>query len=94
MDKKVHDKDTMEKIRERVAGKVDVQLGKRGVTEAFLKELENRLKHQRVVKIRLLKSFRRSSGQSIEDVASYLAEKTNSKVYEIRGFTLILVKED
>ncbi len=94
MDKKVHDKDTMEKIRERVAGKVDVQLGKRGVTEAFLKELENRLKHQRVVKVRLLKSFRRSSGQSIEDVASYLAEKTNSKVYEIRGFTLILVKED
>jgi len=94
VDKKVHDKDTMEKIRERVAGKVDVQLGKRGVTEAFLKELENRLKHQRVVKVRLLKSFRRSSGQSIEDVASYLAEKTNSKVYEIRGFTLILVKED
>jgi RNA-binding protein len=84
----------MEKISERVAGKVDVQLGKRGITEAFLKELENRLKHQRVVKIRLLKSFRRFSGQSIEDVASYLAEKTNSKVYEIRGFTLILVKED
>jgi len=93
VDKKISNKDLEERIKERVAGKVDVQLGKKGVTEAFIKEVKNRLEKHGVVKIRVLKSLRRALGIEIEKLAEEIAEKTQSKVYEIRGFTFILIKE-
>ncbi len=93
VDKKTSNKDFEEKIKERVAGKVDVQLGKKGVTEAFIREVKNRLEKQGVVKIRVLKSLRRTLGIEIGKLAEEIAEKTQSKVYEIRGFTFILIKE-
>lgn len=93
VDKKVHDKSIKEEIKSRVAGKVDIQLGKNGVTSGFLSEVKNRLEKQGVVKIRILRSFRKTSGSSVEQVANYLAEQTGSRIYEIRGFTLILIKE-
>ncbi|MCC6034971.1 MAG: YhbY family RNA-binding protein [Desulfurococcaceae archaeon] len=71
-----------------------MQLGKSGITEAFLKEVEFRLKKQKVVKIRVLKSFRRVFNTSIEKIAEEVAEKTNSRVYEVRGFTFTLIKEN
>lgn len=93
LDKKVYDKDTEKKIKERIAGKVDMQLGKNGITQGFLSELKNRLEKHGVVKVRVLKSYRRTSEVSIEDVAKQLASSTNSRIYEIRGFTIILVRE-
>ncbi len=94
VDKEISNKKLEEKICERVTGKIDVQLGKSGITEAFLREVESRLKKQGVVKIRVLKSFRRVFNVNIERVAEEIAEKTNSSVYEIRGFTFILIKEN
>jgi len=75
-------------------GKIDVQLGKSGITETFIREVESRLKKQGVVKIRVLKSFRRMFNVDIERVAVEIAEKTSSRVYEVRGFTFILIKEN
>jgi RNA-binding protein len=94
VDKEISNKNIKEKISERVAGKIDMQLGKSGITEAFLKEVEFRLKKQKVVKIRVLKSFRRVFNTSIEKIAEEVAEKTNSRVYEVRGFTFTLIKEN
>jgi RNA-binding protein len=94
VDKEISNKNIKEKISERVAGKIDMQLGKSGITEAFLKEVEFRLKKQKVVKIRVLKSFRRVFNTSIEKIAEEIAEKTNSRVYEVRGFTFTLIKEN
>lgn len=93
VDKEVYDKSIKEEIKSRIAGKIDMQLGKNGITNGFLSEVEGRLKNQGVVKIRVLKSFRKISGLSIEEIARYLAERTGSRIYEIRGFTLILIKE-
>lgn len=92
MDKKIYDENSYEKIKVRISGKVDMQLGKNGITEGFLSELKNRLDKQGVVKIKILRSFRRSHEEDVEQVAKYLAEQTGSSVYEIRGFTLILVR--
>ncbi len=93
MDKKIHDKNLEKKVKERIAGKIDVQLGKSGITDGFVNELKARLNKHGVVKIRVLKSFRRSFTGDIDSLASILAEKTESRVYEIRGFTIILIKE-
>ncbi|MEM0199190.1 MAG: YhbY family RNA-binding protein [Desulfurococcaceae archaeon] len=93
MDKKIHDKESYEKVKARIAGKVDMQLGKSGITEGFLNELRNRLNKHGVVKIRVLKSFRRYNAEEVEQVARYLAEQTGSSIYEVRGFTLVLTKK-
>lgn len=70
-----------------------MQLGKNGITSEFLRELKTRLEKYGVVKIRVLKSFRKTFTDNISAVAGILAEKTNSLVYEIRGFTITLIKE-
>jgi RNA-binding protein len=75
VDKEISNKNIKEKISERVAGKIDMQLGKSGITEAFLKEVEFRLKKQKVVKIRVLKSFRRVFNTSIEKIAEELLKR-------------------
>jgi len=93
MGEKISNKNLKEKIKERVAGKVDVQLGKSGVTEEFISEVKNRLKKQGVVKIRVLKSLRKTCDIDIEKLAREIAEKTESRIYEVRGFTFILIKE-
>lgn len=93
MDKEVHDKSLEKKVKERIAGKTDVQLGKGGVTEGFINEIKTRLDKHGVVKIRVLRSFRRNYDGDIDSLAGSIAERTESKVYEIRGFTIILIKE-
>lgn len=93
VDKKIHGKNLKDKIKERVSGKIDVQLGKNGITEAFVNELKIRLEKHGVVKIRVLKSFREVYMGDIKSVAKDLAKITDSQVYEIRGFTIILIKE-
>ncbi|MEM2025354.1 MAG: YhbY family RNA-binding protein [Desulfurococcaceae archaeon] len=93
MDEKVHDKGFKERVRKRVAGKVDMQLGKSGITAGFLRELEARLKRGGVVKVKVLKSFRRATWESIDRIAEELAGRTSSRIYEIRGFTITLIKE-
>jgi len=93
VDKEVSNKGLEEKIKERVAGKVDMQLGKTGVTEGFLRELKYRLEKHSVVKVRVLRSFRKTTCEDLEALANKLAKETGSKVYEIRGFTFILIKD-
>ena len=93
MDKKIRNKKLKSKINERIAGKVDVQLGKNGITLGFIEELKSRLEKHHVVKIRVLKSYRETYEEKIEELALKLAEKTGSSIYEIRGYTIILIKE-
>jgi len=93
VDKEIYDKDLKEKIKERITGKVDVQLGKNGLTDAFINEVKTRLEKHGVVKIRVLKSFRKTYSDDIDAIAREIAERTNSRVYEVRGFTIMLIKE-
>ena len=93
LEEKIHDKSFKEEVKRRVAGKVDLQLGKKGITDSFIKEVKNRLEREGVVKIRILKSFRRSTELDRREIARIVAEKAGARVYEVRGYTFILVKD-
>lgn len=82
-----------DELKKRVAGKVDVQLGKGGISGDFVDEVRNRLEKHGVVKVRVLKSYRRAHEEGIEEIAREVAERSGGRVYEIRGFTFILVKK-
>lgn len=93
LEEKIHDKDVEREIKKRVAGKVDVQLGKKGITDSFIREIKNRLEKQGVVKVRILKSFRRTSDVDRREIARIVAEKVGAKLVDVRGYTFILVKK-
>jgi RNA-binding protein len=90
VDKKISSKNLRERVKECLAGKVDVQLGKNGITEEFIREVKNRLEKHGVVKVRVLKSARKTLGVDVEKLAENIAERTRSQVCEVRGFTFIL----
>jgi len=92
VEKTVDDK-IKEEIKRRLEGKVDVQLGKRGVSEGFIREVKNRLDKKGVVKIRVLKSYLKTAGSDVESLAELIASRTGSVVRDVRGHTFILVKK-
>jgi len=92
LDKEVHDKNVKEEIKKRIAGKVDVQLGKKGLTREFLDEIRKRLEKHGVVKIKILRSFRKTLPTDRRELAKMIAKEVGAKLLEIRGYTFILVK--
>jgi RNA-binding protein len=72
---------------------VVVNIGKRGLTEGVLREIENVLRARGVVKVKLLRSFRESMGLSREEVAEILAKALSAEVVGVRGFVIALRKE-
>ncbi|MHA1868999.1 MAG: YhbY family RNA-binding protein [Candidatus Heimdallarchaeaceae archaeon] len=66
-----------------------LRIGKKGVTEAIIEEVENLLKRDSAVKIKCLKII---PNESIEPIAKNIAKLTHSKLVEIRGKTFILLK--
>lgn len=69
---------------------VALQLGKAGVTDAFITELDEQLNRQRLVKVRLLRSAREETGK--DDIATDLAERTRSTLVEVRGNTAVFYR--
>lgn len=94
LEEKIHDKDFEKEIKKRRAGKTDLQLGKNGPTPGFIEEVKNRLKKQGVVKIRILKSYLRSTGASRREIASTIAELVGARLIEVRGNTFILAEKN
>ncbi len=94
VEKKIYDKNYGEKIRERIAGKTDLQLGKNGLSKSFIKEVRRRLEKNGVVKIRVLKNFIRVNKDiDRREVAEKVAKIVGAKLLEVRGYTFILVKD-
>ncbi len=91
MEEKVYDKNKIKNlIKERRRGKVDIQLGKSGLTEGFVNEVKRRLKKQGVVKIRILKSYLKSGENDRRVIARKVAELAGARLIEVRGNTFIL----
>lgn len=71
------------------ASHADVRIGKKGVTEELINEINRRLKEHKVIKVKI--------GIDVEDRKSFakeIANKVGAKLIEVRGFTFILAKED
>lgn len=69
---------------------VTVNIGKKGITDSLLSELDNVLRARGVVKVKLLRSYRESSDLTREEVAKLLSEKLNAEVAGVRGFVIAL----
>ncbi len=77
--------------KEAIAGKPQVRIGKYGVTDGLVEEVSKRLKKDKTVKVKVLKSLL-ADEIKVEDIASKLAERTSSKIIDVRGHTFILAK--
>lgn len=66
-------------------------LGKKGVTEEFVEEVKRQLKRKKVIKIRMLKSV--LAEKSMDELASAIAIKANSRLLETRGNTMLLARK-
>lgn len=66
---------------------VAFQVGKDGVTDGVVKELQNRLSKEPLVKVRLLKSARED--EDTRSVAEDLAKRARVVLVEVRGHTAL-----
>lgn len=69
---------------------VTVTVGKNGITDATLMELDRHLKKDKLVKARLLKSATYELGMDAQ--AQTLAEKSRSHLVDIRGGTAVFFR--
>ncbi len=70
-----------------------IRIGKKGITEALLKEIDRALDAHGAVKVKMLKNYRESRDVDRREVARLVAERVNAKLVGVRGFTFILVRE-
>lgn len=67
-------------------------VGKEGVTDGVVKELQNRLAREPLVKVRILRGAREGEGEedaSTKDIARDLAQRARVTLVEVRGHTAL-----
>jgi len=67
-----------------------LNIGKNGVTDTVIEELNKQLKANRLVKVRILKSA--EEGKDVKVIAEEIATATRSTVIEVRGRTVVLYR--
>ncbi|MFZ2498120.1 MAG: YhbY family RNA-binding protein [Methanosarcina sp.] len=67
-----------------------LNIGKNGVTETLIDELNKQIKANRLVKVRVLKSA--EEGKDVKTVAEEIANATRSTLIEVRGRTVVLYR--
>ena len=68
-----------------------IWIGKRGVSQSMLAEIDRQLEQSEVVKVRVLRSA--FTDQEITVLASEITRSTKSALLEIRGHTFTLYKK-
>ena len=69
-----------------------LQIGKKGISQLLLKELEERIKQNKMIKIKILKnSPYKSRSDAFEDLNNCLPR--NVEIMEVRGWTAVLRKK-
>ncbi len=77
-----------------IIGDAHVRIGKNGITEAVLKEIERHLELRGAVKVKVLKAALKATGMDRKTIALTVAEKLRAKLIDVRGRTFVLVKEE
>jgi RNA-binding protein len=67
-----------------------VRIGKAGLTDGLIKEINNHLKKKKLIKVKFLKSFMESKEK--KQAVQELVEKTNSVLVRKVGFTATLYR--
>ncbi|WP_292376857.1 MULTISPECIES: YhbY family RNA-binding protein [unclassified Methanosarcina] len=67
-----------------------LNIGKNGVTDTLVEELNKQIKANRLVKVRILKSA--EEGKDLKNIAEEIAAATRSTVIEVRGRTVVLYR--
>lgn len=67
-----------------------LNIGKNGVTEPLIEELNKKLKVNRLVKVRVLKSA--EDEKNLKTIADELAVSTRSTLIDVRGRTVVLYR--
>ncbi|AAM03645.1 TPA: YhbY family RNA-binding protein [Methanosarcina acetivorans] len=67
-----------------------LNIGKNGVTETLIEELNKQIKANRLVKVKVLKSA--EEGKDLKTIADELAEATRSTLIDVRGRTVVLYR--
>lgn len=67
-----------------------LNIGKNGITDTLIEELNKQIKANRLVKVKILKSA--EEGKDLKVIADELAEATRSTVIDIRGRTVALYR--
>ncbi len=67
---------------------VTINVGKRGLTESLINEVNLLLEKHGAVRVKMLRNFRDSSGKHKKDLAEEIASKVRGKLVDFRGFVL------
>ncbi len=67
---------------------VTINVGKNGVTESLINEINLLLEKRGTVRVRMLRNFRESSGKHKKELAEEVASKVKGKLVDFRGFVL------
>lgn len=67
---------------------VKINVGKRGITESLINEINLQLEKRGIVKVKLLKNFESRSDR--DSVVEELAKKLGCRVKDVRGFVITL----
>ncbi len=67
-----------------------LQMGKAGLTDAFVDEVKNQLDRDDLIKVKMLRSAR--AGEDRKVLAEELAEAAGAVLIEIKGYTVVLYK--
>lgn len=70
-----------------------VHIGKSGLTESVLAEIEKQLKIHKLLKIKLLKNFMDDIPMTKRELGEMLATKTNSVLVSLVGNTVVLYRK-
>lgn len=66
-----------------------VAVGKSGVTDSVIAEIKSQLKRKRIIKIRL----HGESKLGRLEIAKELAQRSDAKLIDVRGFTVVLTRK-
>lgn len=75
-----------------------MQIGKNGINQGVLQEIEKNLKKKKIIKIKLLRYFldtidADSNKEKVEMVAKSICDKTNSEIIQKIGFTITICRQ-
>ncbi len=68
-----------------------LHIGKKGITESLVEELDNQLENREIVKIKVL---RNNPVQDVEEISQELEDRSIGELVETRGKTLLMYYEE